>query len=73
MYFPRVPKFVACPIYGCPERVNKPGVIIENFMYWHWKENVTIIQEGAEPLPRCDKCGMHMPSARLIEHIREEI
>ena len=26
------------------------------------------MQEGPEPLPRCDQCGMHMPAARIFNH-----
>ena len=38
-------------------------------MYRKWKVKVVIIQEGTEPLPRCDHCGMHMPVEQLIKHI----
>ena len=37
-------------------------------MYRHWKSKVAIMQEGPEPLPRCDKCGIHMPAARIFKH-----
>ena len=47
--------------------------IREHFMYQQWKLEVAIIQEGPEPIPRCDHCGIHMPVARLIKHIRTEI
>ena len=26
------------------------------------------MQEGPEPLPRCDQCGMHMPESRILKH-----
>ena len=26
------------------------------------------MQEGTEPLPQCDQCGMHMPTARILKH-----
>ena len=32
-----------------------------------------IIQEGREPLPICDHCGMHMPEAQMMKHIRTAI
>ena len=31
---------------------------------------VAVVQEGAEPLPRCNSCIMHMPVGRLIKHKR---
>ena len=29
---------------------------------------MAILQEGPEPLPWCDQCGMHMQAARLFKH-----
>ena len=26
------------------------------------------MQEGPEPFPWCDQCGIHMPEARLLKH-----
>ena len=37
-------------------------------MYQHLKLNMGIVQEGPEPLPRFDQCGMHMPPARIFKH-----
>ena len=37
-------------------------------MYRHWKSKVAIMQEGPEPQPRCEECGMHIPEARLFKH-----
>ena len=42
-------------------------------MYRHWKVKVEILQEGPEPLPRCDNSGMHMKAAQLIKHRRAVI
>ena len=47
---------------------NTLGRLRENLMYQHWKLKVYIMQEGPEPLPRCEKCGMHMPEARIFKH-----
>ena len=68
--FPQVLKSVACPVVGCLKKVNNPGKLREHFMYCKWKSKVAIIQEGPEPLPKCDHCGMHMPADRPIKHIR---
>ena len=32
-----------------------------------------MFQEGKEPMPRCDMCGMNMPAGRLIRHPRMAI
>ena len=41
-------------------------------MYRHFWSQVAVVQEGAEPLPQCDLCGMHMPAGRLIKHRHTE-
>ena len=28
--------------------------------------------EGLEPLPRCDKCGMHMLAANIFKHSQSD-
>ena len=30
-----------------------------------------VLQEGSEPLPRCDMCRMHLKAGRLIKHWRK--
>ena len=42
-------------------------------MYRHWKSKEEILQEGPEPIPRCDQCGMHMPADKLFKNRRTEI
>ena len=42
-------------------------------MYWHWNSKVVILQEGMEPLPRCNQCGMHIPEAQQVNKRRMEI
>ena len=59
---------VECLAEGRPAREKTPGRLRENFMFWHWKSKVAILQEGPEPLPRYDQCGMHMQAARLFKH-----
>ena len=44
----------------------------DNFMYQHWKSKMAIMQEGTEPLPPCDRCGMHMPVARIFKHRKSD-
>ena len=42
-------------------------------MYRNWKAEVVIIQEGLEPLPICNNCGMHMLVVRLTKQRRTAI
>ena len=46
------------------------GWMWEYFMYINFLLKVTVLQEGRDPLPRCDMCGMHMPAGRLLKHRR---
>ena len=58
--FPQILKSVEFPVEGCPSRANTPGILRENFMYRNCKLKVTIMQEGPEPLQRCDQCEIQM-------------
>ena len=66
--FPWILNLVDSPVEGCPAKAKTPGRLRENFMFRHWKSKVNILQEGPEPLPRCDQCGIHMQAARLFKH-----
>ena len=68
--FPQVLKSVVCPMYGCPARDHNLGKIRENFMHWHWKAEIAILQEGPTPIMWCEHCGIHVPEARLWRHNR---
>ena len=59
-------------VEGFPASANNPGRVREHFLYLHWKSKVEILQEGLEPLPRCDQCGMHMRAARMIKYRRTD-
>ena len=41
-------------------------------MYIHRKSQAEILREGSPPLPQRQKCGMHMPMAKLIWHQRTD-
>ena len=66
--FPRVLQEVKCPVLGCPAVAHSAGRLRENFMYFHFRYNFEVFQEGTEPLPCCDLCGIHMPARRIISH-----
>ena len=42
-------------------------------MYRHFRSKVTVFQEGAESLPRCNFCIVHMPAGQIIKHKRTAI
>ena len=69
---PRIIKLVECPVEGCPARAKPPGRLMEHIVFWHWKSKVSIFQEGPEPLPRCDQCGMHIQAASLFKHRKSD-
>ena len=68
MSSPQILKSGVCLVEGCTTRVNIPGRLWGDFMYRHWKAKVAIIQEGTKPLPICDQCRIHIPTARLFKH-----
>ena len=68
--FPRVLKSVRCPVPGFPAVAHSAGRMRENFMYRHLFARIAVVQEGRDPLPRWDLCGMHIPAGRLLKHQR---
>ena len=68
VYFPRLLQTVKCPVLGCPEVSHSAGRLQYHFMYCQFWSKVAVVQEGAETLPRCDLCGMHILVGRLIKH-----
>ena len=68
--FPRILKLVESPVPGCTEKAHISGRMRGNFMYGHFRSKVAVLQEGSEPLPQCDMCGIHMLVGRLIKHRR---
>ena len=68
VFFPRILKSVDCQVEGLESKAQTPGRLRENFMFRHWDLKVAILQEGPEPLPRCDQCEMNMQTARLFKH-----
>ena len=39
-------------------------------MYIVYFSRIAVLQEGKDPLPHCDVCGMHMLARRIIKHQR---
>ena len=65
-------QLMRCPVPGCLTVSNSAGRLREHFMYLHFWSQVEVVQEGEEPLPCCNLCGMHMPAGRLIKYPRTE-
>ena len=68
--FPRVLKMVSGLVTGCPEVAHSVGRLREHFMYRHFFLRIVVVQDGKDPLPRCDLYSMHMPEGRMIKHQR---
>ena len=64
--FMRLLNSAECQVDGLLAGLNIKGRLREHFMYCPWKDKVDIINEGPEPLPQCDHCGIHMAVARLM-------
>ena len=61
-----------CPVPGCPSVVHSAVRMREHFMYRHLFSWIAGVQEGRDPLPRCDLCGMHMPAGQILRHQRKK-
>ena len=70
VYLTQVIKTVRCPVPGCQAVAHSAGRMRENFIYRNLFAWIEVVQEGREPLTRCDLWGMHMPSWRLLKHQR---
>ena len=68
--FPRVLNSVRFPKPGCPAVAHSAARLQEIFMFRHFWSRIAVVQEGKEPLPRCNLCGVHMPALRLIKHLQ---
>ena len=70
MSFPRALKMVSSLVTSCPEVAHSVVRMREHFMYRHFFLRIMVVQEGKDPLPRCDLYVMHMPEGRMIKHQR---
>ena len=50
-----------CPVDGCPhKKVPTPQAMRTHFMFKHPECSLCVINEGAQPLPKCPHCDMHV-------------
>ena len=68
MSLPRVQQEVKCPVPWCPSVAHSTGRLRKHLIYCHFRSKVAVVQEGTEPLHRCDLCGMHIPAGWIISH-----
>ena len=68
--FPMVLHSARCLVPGFPAVAHSVGRLREHFMFRQFWSQIAVVQEGKEPLPRCDLCIMHMPVGRLIKNRR---
>ena len=52
--FPWILDLVDCLVDKFPAKAKTPGRLRGQFMFFHCKSKVAILQEGPKPLPRCD-------------------
>jgi Reverse transcriptase (RNA-dependent DNA polymerase) len=56
--FPRYVNRVLCPVEGCRGSATNWANLRRHFMHRHFRDVIVILEEG--PLPRCERCGMHV-------------
>ena len=66
--FPKALHTVKFPVTGCIMVAHSVGRLQEHFTYLHFLSKVVVFQEGEEPLPCSDFCGVHIPAGHLIKH-----
>ena len=66
--FPRILQSVRFPVLGCPAVAHSAVRLREHFMFQHFWSWIAVVQEGMEPLPRCNLYRMHITAGRLIKH-----
>jgi exonuclease III len=63
--FPATISKVGCPVDGCPGAANTRNNLRRHFARRHFQDSLCILEEGIHPLPKCERCGMHVSHMRL--------
>jgi len=58
--FPRSATRVECPVADCPGAATSRSNLRRHFAHRHPRDTLTILEEGSTPLPKCERCGMHV-------------
>jgi Reverse transcriptase (RNA-dependent DNA polymerase) len=59
---------VACPVELCEGRARTRDQLCSHFVYRHPRDIIHIDEDGPEPLPRCARCDMFVPTEFLLRH-----
>ena len=58
--FPKSSRKIRCPVDGCPGTATTPYNLHHHFAHRHPTDTLMILEEGSAPLPKCERCGMHV-------------
>ena len=58
--FPATLRNRLCPVEGCNARPTCRESLRRHFVYRHFADTICILEEGSQPLPKCELCGMHV-------------
>lgn len=68
--FPKTATRAQCPVAGCPGTATSWSNLRRHFAHRHPDDTVTILEEGSTPLPKCERCGMHVTRQALSSTLR---
>ena len=68
--FPRLLQVIRCQVPGFTAVSHSAGRMREHFMFQNFQAHMAVVQEVMDPLPRCDRYGMHMSAGRFTRHRR---
>jgi hypothetical protein len=58
--FPKTVSSVVCPVEGCSGAATTRNNLRRHFAHRHYHDKLCILEEGQVPLPKCERCGMHV-------------
>jgi hypothetical protein len=58
--FPGLLSSVDCPVEGCSGAATTRNNLRRHFAHRHFHDQLCILEEGPVPLPKCERCGMHV-------------
>jgi hypothetical protein len=67
--FPLYSQGVDCPVEGCPAVCKTRFLVRRHFTWQHPTQDIHIPEEGPEPLPKCEYCGLRASNTHSQAHI----
>jgi hypothetical protein len=58
----------SCPVIGCKGTATRRNDMRSHFMWRHPNDTIRIIEEGAEPYPKCGLCLKHVRPQSVARH-----